>query len=290
MARRTRLDRVQRGIHSVLNALAPNTIGETGWVNGQKPYQTDPKTPPSSLLTYALTSGPNPGKRIGAHADRILKPPDTVVVRFDPVVVGARPWIKLNGFEHWYDVQGGDTAANIRDAFIASINLEHADECVASINDPNEMLLTANFLGGLWSLEFLGEIAVGNGVFSDNAVALTTGLEESILTLNAYSKNRTLKDGARSILDEAIGELRLRQTIHTLSRYGMSLGDRGPVIPLDAIAGANWETRASIDINLRTTSYIIEPRDLVETVTINLDIFAAGASTPFQQTVLAQAP
>lgn len=290
MARRTRLDRVQRGIHSVLNALAPNTIGETGWVNGQKPYQTDPKTPPSSLLTYALTSGPNPGKRIGAHADRILKPPDSVVVRFTGATVGARPWIRLNGFEHWFDVPGGATDSDIRDAFIASINLEHADECVASINDPNEMLLTANFLGGLWSLEFLGEIAVGNGVFSDNAVALTTGLEESILTLNAYSKNRTLKDGARSILDEAIGELRLRQTIHTLSRYGMSLGDRGPVIPLDAIAGANWETRASIDINLRTTSYIIEPRDLVETVTINLDIFAAGASTPFQQTVLAQAP
>lgn len=297
MTRRSRLDRLQDGVHTVLSTLTTAATGFTdpvvekaGWAYGQQPYKELLQDNPKTILAYELTSGPTPGVREGAHFDRLLKPPDTYLVRFDPVVVGSRVWLRLNGFAHFYDVQGGDTAADIRDAFITSINLEHPDECVASINDPNELLLTANFLGGLWALELFGNVLGGDGVYSDNAVTVTTGREDSVLTLTVHSKGRTLREGARAILDRVVGELRTRRAINELSRYGIALGSRGPMINLTALAGPNWESRASIDVNLHTESYIVEPVDLVETVNINLNLFTDGATTSFSASVSAQSP
>lgn len=292
MARRTRLDRVQRGIHQVMSQLVTDGVVEdAGWVNGQQPFQTSTDEPPKTLLTYALSAGPSEGVREGAHHDITIKPPDSVVVRFNTAVLGARPFFRLNGFEHWHDVTAAGDLTAVRDAFIASVNLEHERELVATANDPNEMLLTANFLGGLWALDKIsGDITVGDDVYSDDAVTITTGNKDSTLTLNAYSKARTLKDGARDILDDVVAELADHAVVQTLRRYGMSLGARGPMIPLDAIAGANWETRAAIDVAIRTTSYVIKPVDLVETVNMTLSIFTPGASTPFTQTISASVP
>lgn len=291
MTQGVRLDRVQRGLFLVASTLVTAGVASAAtWVGQQHPRGAD------DLMTLEMTSGPSPGHRIGEQSDVTLKPPDTVVVRVTAGTVGNRVWLRLNGFEHWYDIVAGGTEADrqlaARDALIASVNANHAAECVASISDPNELLITANFFGGLWSLELFGDLLAGDGVFSDNAVNVTTGRENGLLTITTYSKSRELRNGARNMMMQILAEFRKTTTVDTLARYGMALGQRGVVVNLDAIQGGSWETSAACTFAIGVESYIVAPVDLIETVNLTLTVFEAPAITAatITESIVATAP
>lgn len=286
MTQGIRLDRMQRALTAFADRLvAAGVVDGADWMLGQKPGPAV-----TSWLTLELSSGPGTGLRIGPWFDKVVLPADTIAIRVTAAIAGNRPWLALNGFEHWYDVQAGDTDSDIRDAFIASINTEHADECTATIRDANELLLTANFLGGIWWLNVRGDLLAGDDTYSDRMVGVVTGGEPATLTLNAYSKDRTVMSGARSILTRAAAELRKRSTVNDLHRYGVALRDRGPIVPLDAVAGAEWETRCALDVGMSLESYIVEEVNVVESAGATVTIYDAPGGTPIPTTILASPP
>lgn len=289
-----RLDRVQRGIFEAMKS----ALEDTGVVNTVCwSYQQQERVDDESILTLELTAGPTAGHREGAHYDTIIKPPTSVIVQVHGLEVGRRALVWLNGFAHYYDIQAGDTKADVRDALLASIQDQEAEFVTATASGTARILLSATFpklwglytgTPGTWSAE---NILYGDGVFTGAAASVTTGIELAQLTVNAYSKNLELRNGARTIAEKARAALRTRDVVDVFARYGAAIGTRGPVIPLNAIAGANFETRAAASVDLRLESYIVKPTDTIETVNFGtLTFYSAPNSSPFTETLSVAAP
>lgn len=288
------MDRVQRGIFEAflpleIDAASPDAeqvVDKVCWAYQQNEYLNA-----SSLITLELTGGPATGHREGPHPDALIKPPDTVTVRVETVTSGQRAWLELNSFRHFYDMTGVDTPTTVRDAFIASI-MDHESEWVtASALNATDIGLAATSFPRLWGLDHSSHLLVGDGVFSGNAARVTTGIEDMQLTINAYSQQLELRNGARFLAGKARRLLRTRRAIDTLERYNMAVGFRGAVIPLNAIVGGNWQTQAAATVDLRTETFIIEPEDTIETANLSLTFYDGHpGNTPINETLQVATP
>lgn len=255
-----RLDRLQLGFVEAFGPLAA-----TVWTHQEQPKAI------SDLLSLSLVAGPT--SHLQSHAfGEMLLPADSVLVTVTAAVVARRDIVRLNGFDYFHDVVGGDTITIVRDALLASIQVGETEFVAAAASGANAILLTAAFLGGLRSLTLLGDLTASGQTFSDEAVLERRATETCLVGVQAFSKSRTVRGGAASLAHAARSRLQRVSVSEALARFGIAVWDKGSINDLSAIAGGHWETRAGFDLTIGMPSIEIDPVYQLETVNMNFSV------------------
>lgn len=261
-----RLDRVQQGLFQVLGSEAD----VVAWSMGKQPRDDG-----ESLLTLRLVSGPvttgNPG-----GAKEPLCPADSIVVRVPAPIVGRRLVAELNGFDYRHDVGAGETAEDVRDSLLAAISPGEEGAVTATADGTDGIALAADFLGGLREVRLHGGLTFETPVFSGDAVEVTTSQDRMLIAITAFSRGREPRNGAWSIMQGVRARLRSTDGIQELRRHGISLRSRSAPTDISAVAGADWESRVSMDLEIVAQSVSIDPVELIESVRLSM---TAAAST-----------
>ena len=267
-----RLDRLQQGLFEALGNVAADVV----WSYGQIPREQIS----SDLLALTLTAGPSLGFR-RSRRGRVLQPASSVVVRVTAATVGVRNVLRLNGFDYFRDTVALDTPTIIRDAMLADV-VAGEPLIVAAPDGADGITLTAPTLGDMRTLHLFGELANDPAVFPpppDDTVLVTEGTAVHLVTVQAYSKQAEPVDGAWALCDAALDVVQSEAGVELLGRYGLALWEKGPVINLSAIAGANWETRAAFDLTLAARTVSVEPIQTIETVNYSVDVDDVSGAT-----------
>jgi hypothetical protein len=66
--------------------------------------------------------------------------------------------------------------------------------------------------------------------------------------------------------------------VDTLSEYGIGIWNKGIATDISAIAGANWESRVTIDVQMAMRSALVRPVDQIETVLGTINALGSGGS------------
>lgn len=260
-----RLDRLQQGLFEALGSVAADVV----WSYGQVPREQVS----SDLLALTLTAGPSLGFR-RSRRGRVLQPASSVVVRVAAATVGRRNIIRLNDFDYFRDTVALDTPTIIRDAMLADV-IAGETVIVAAADGADGIALSAPTLGDMRTLTLFGELNHDPPVFPappDDTVLVTEGTATHLVTVQAYSKSTEPFDGAWAMCDAALDVLQSEAGVELLGRFGLALWEKGPVINLSAIAGANWETRAAFDLTVAARTVSVEPIQTIETVNYALDV------------------
>jgi hypothetical protein len=69
--------------------------------------------------------------------------------------------------------------------------------------------------------------------------------------------------------------------ISTTRHFGVGVWTKGVVSDLSAIAGAQWETRASFDLSIAAKAVWVRPVDRVESVNATLNTAGPATQTVF---------
>ena len=268
-----RLDLVERGLFAAMTAaFGPASPPYITWVRQQQAFES---VPAAGLVSLALTAGPTPfsnTQRRGTAVEAAASVPYTVTT----VTVGVRYGIEVNGFLYYVDSDGSSTATTIRDALVAQIEADPYVSVTASTLSTDGLTLTADFVGGLMTLAEVGSITRGSPVSSGQSVLVVQGTQAMTISIEAYSKNRTLRDGAASMIAVAESALQTQSIVDLLTQYGMSVGSKSAPIDLSFAVDGAWETRHQFSAQVYTSCLWADPVDTIETVTPAFSItFAA---------------
>ena len=262
-----RFDRLQQGLFEALAGLADVVT----WVYGEQPKGAE------SLLSLDLAVPEQPGLRPHAFTSATLLPADSITISVDSLTVGQRQIVRLNGFDYRHDVSGADTLTTVRDDLLGQIQTGEAGAVTATANGADRLDLAADFLGGLRRLELLGaDLGAEGAVFSGEAVDERLGSVVNTVSIQAFSKGRSPRDGAASIISAAKDRLRDKDVIGELCRYGLALRTRAPAVNLSAVAGAHWETRYAFDLDVVTATVAVTPAAQIDTVIMGIVIPGVG--------------
>ncbi len=267
-----RLDRLQQGLFEAFNGVAADVV----WTYGQVPREQIS----SDLLALTLTAGPSLGFR-RSRRGRVLQPATSVVVRVTGTTAGVRNVIRLNDFDYFTDTTGVDTLTTIRDRLLA-LAIAGEPVILPTADGADGVLLTAPTVGDIRTLQLFGELGNDAPVFPippDDTVLVTEGTASHLVTVQAYSKGQEPTNGAWALCDAALDVLQSDAGVELLGRFGLGLWEKGPVINLSAIAGANWETRAAFDLTIAARSVSVEPIQTIETVNYSIALADASGST-----------
>lgn len=250
-----RYDRLQKAFFLAFTGAAPLV----GWAYGENPREAE------DLISMSLAAGPATHNRQHARGE-ILCPADSVRIRVTAVTVDSRQIIRLNDFDVFHDVTGADTLTTIRDALLAKIDEPNV---TAVAFGADSIDLTATDLGDLRRLNFPSQdndLVGENAVFSGDAVLETIGTKVHTLRIQAFSHNREPRNDAHSILVEILDRLQKVGVVTEIQTYGVAVWGKGTPVDLAAIRGANWESRAALDVVIAARSVAVEPVDQIETV------------------------
>ena len=272
-----RYDRIQQAFFEAFTGVADHV----SWSYGESPKDS------GDLLSLTLTGGPSHHNRDHVHG-LILCPADSLTIHVSAATVGTRPIIRLNDHDYFTDVVGGDTPETVRDRLLAKIQAgEPVAALSAAANGTDRIDLAAAFLGGLRKLTFPGqqnELLPEVVVFSGDAVLVTEGTMAHTLLIEAFSPGREPRNGAWAMITDALERLTQLSVVAQLHAFGVVLWGKGTPINLSAIAGANWESRALVDVEIAARTIAIEPVEQIETVNaivaIASDTFTATAVQP----------
>lgn len=258
-----RLDRLQAGVFAVVNGqMAPDAT--VGWSYGQAAFeQVGP-----DLIDLQLANGPSFWSQKGKRSSTIA-PFDDVTIDVTAATDAVRNIVRVNGIDHAVDGDGVLDPEGIRDAMVALLNANPTEGDTWSAApgvSTSELVLTPSSFGSVFSLELVGELAATSQTLSGNAARLTTGTRVWTLTIQCFSKNRTPRNGAWALMSEIEGIFEDDDHIETLNSYGVSVWDKGIAADISAIAGANWESRVTLDVQLAMRSAMVKPVDTIETV------------------------
>lgn len=282
----TRLDRLQRGLFESLTGIAPHIV----WTQGQVPRQLVDSGDSGELLSLRLASGPVPVHRAHSHGFT-LTPASSIIVTVTGATVGTRNVVRLNDFAYYRDTVAGDTVATVRNVLLAAIQEGESGAVTATASGAAGILLAGDFLGGLRSLELVGQLTSSGAVISGDSVIVSERTMSHLVTLQAFSRGREPRTGAVALLDLALDELRAPDVSEELSRYGLGVWDYGAPVDLSAIAGGNWESRASADLTISARSVAVRSVHEIDSVGITVSVgvspddaspstFEAEASAP----------
>ncbi len=250
-----RLDRLQRGLYEALSGVTD----VVGWGYGQQPREA------GGLLALRIVSGP----ALRQHHARgsLLLPGESLTLRVTSAVAGTRLVVTLNDYDYRHDVLGGESVTDIRDDLLAQILLGEVT-VTASSSGADAIDLAAVELGGIRSLALVGEgLTAESVVVSDDAVLVTEGQATFSVEMQAFGRGREPRNGALNIVQSALDLLQSPTKREALNRWGVGLWGLGTPIDISAIAGSDWESRASADFTCSMTSVGTEPVDQIETVT-----------------------
>lgn len=254
-----RLDRLQQSLFEVIGeAVAPT---EVHWAYTQPTREQLP----ANFIELQMIGGPGPfvisGKR-GTPLHAI----STVTLEVDSVTAGQRYSIILNDFSHFYDAVGGDTPTDVALAIAISINADTYEDVTATPSSAT-VALVAGVAGAIRALATLGDISVAAGpAYYASYMLLTEGTETMLINLQAYSQSAEPRDGAWAIIKQAQAALQSEDLVETLRAYGVGSWDKGQPTDISAVAGANWESRVSVDLTFAMRSSWARFVDVIETV------------------------
>lgn len=272
-----RYDRIQKAFFEAFNGVA----SVVGWGYGENPKEE------GDLLSLTLTGGPSHHNRDHVHGE-CLRPADSLTIHMSAVTVDSRQIIRLNDHDYFTDVVGGDTAETVRDRLLALIQAgEPATALSAAANGTDRIDLAAAVLGGLRKLTFpspQNDLLPEAIVFSGDAVNVTEGTMTHTLQIEAFSHGKEPFNGAWAMITDVLERLTLPSVVAKLHTFGVVLWSKGSPINLTAIVGANFQTRALVDVVIAARTIAIEPVDQIETVNavimIGSDTITATAVKP----------
>jgi len=256
-----RLDRFQQGLFSVVSdAMGPTT--SVTWGLGQAVYESLE----AELVVLTVPNGPGYFNQNHARATTIL-PFDSITIDVTGATAGVRDVISVNCIDYFVDADGVITDEDIRDAFVIALNENSNDPWSAADGaGSTELVITPDSFGAIWSLEILGELAAISQTVSGNAASLTQGTRTITVGIQCFAKNRTLRAGAAAMIAKIQSIFEDPGYSADLSVFGIGVWDKGPCVDISAIAGANWESRYSMDVQMAMRSAITRPVDHIETI------------------------
>jgi hypothetical protein len=277
-----RLDRMQRALFDVLSE-ATDTDVHWGYTEPTQEQLAD------SFVELHIIAGPGPFIRAGSRG-RTIRAIDTVPLTVTSVVVDAWYIIRLNGFDYRTAGVSGDTVTDIRDRLVTAIEVDTLETATATTSGADTLDLTADSVGGIWSLELVGALSAGTVTYSSGNVLVTEGTQTMLVNVQAFSKSQEPRNGASMLIQQCMAALQSPDLVETFTRYGVGVWGKTNPVDLSAIAGAYWETRASMDITLAVRAIWTRPVETIETVSATLDTTDAGGASLDSTDITVNAP
>lgn len=224
-----------------------------------------------------------PAGGLVANAERVgnfvILSPDSIDFRLDSISVGDRLSLYLNHYAYRYDVLGGDSIADARDALLALVAADTRSPYSGSAVGADTLRVTADASGDIWQANALApaQWTVTQGA---KVPALVTQRQMTqAINIATFSTATEPEDGAHIITAKVRAALRMQQYQETFCNEGVSLLGRSPVTDLSAIAGANWETRTSFDLTIGLEAVTSEQVGDIATVTTDVTYKDLDGST-----------
>lgn len=278
-----RLDRLQKGVFSVLeDAMAP---ADVGWAYGQAAFEQRG----ADLVNITMSNGPSYWTQKSVRGLPI-QPFDDITIDVTAATADVRDVISVNCIDYFVDVIA-QTPEQIRDEFIVLLNADAGDPwAVTPGGNPSELVLTPTSFGDVWSIELTGELAALSQTLSGEIALLTQGTRVFTITIECFSKNRFPRNGAWSLMSKIEGVFEAEEYIQTLDSFGVAVWDKGIATDISAIAGANWESRVTLDVQMAMRSALVRPVDQIETVQGTINALGDESTIIATQTFTVAAP
>lgn len=249
--------RLEQGLFETLSGSA----AVVAWDKGEQPRADD------ELLSMSIRGGRS--REVGRHA---FKPVVSTELEVGAVTAGELAMVVLNQFAVRHSVQAGETPEDVRDVLLAGLSAVDPTLVTPTPSGTSRVLLTAETLGGLWSLATFGPVSEDEDeqIRSNDAVQLVKTREDFTLQLEAFSSSDGR--GAHGILAEARKRLRSEAGSQTLHNWGVTMWQVGDVVDISAVAGARWESRAQLNIDCRMRAVSVEAVDPIESAGVTLTV------------------
>jgi hypothetical protein len=277
-----RLDRVQQGIFDLVRTAVDPT--EVHWDYTEPAFEQLP----AAMVGLRMIGGPGAWIRKGKRGT-VLTPITSVVLTVASVLVGKRYIIVLNDHDFFTDAVGGDTVDTIRDRLRDLITADGLDATAVDAG-AGAITLAQTSLGSIRSLALVGSLTAAAPTVSSASVLLLEGTRTMLINAQAFSKTQEPFGGAWSVISQVEEALMTEDLIQDLTALGVLVWGKTAPIDLSAIAGAHWETRASMDFTLSARSYSVRPVDTIETVDVDLTAKDVDGTTLATSTITVVSP
>lgn len=260
----TRLDKLQEGLYTVLQGrLSPVQVG---WAYGQGAFESMP----TDLLNLTVSTGPTPFSRKGARGTTFL-PYTSITLQVTGSTEGVKTIVTLNEYDFAYEALLGDTIEIVRDNLLLTLNSNpENDPWTAAALDLDKIVITPNAFADVWETSLHGEIQAIEQVVPGTVALKTVGTRTFTINLQAFSKARSPRSGAWRIMDKVLTVFEDPVLNEDLYAYGIAVWDKGTPTDISAIAGANWESRVSVDVDIAMRSVATRSVDHIETLNLGL--------------------
>lgn len=255
-----RFDRMRDALFGIFSdALGPDVTVK--WSRDSVPRD---RTKANMLV---LTPAGGPTTQQNARGRYKVLSPLTVDITIDTATVGVLYSLYLNAHAYRYEAVGGDGPDDIRDALVADIVADtRSPFSAANGAGAGQFIVTGDATSAIWQLNFLPASLVTIVLGTETPTLVTERQALQTLTIGCFSKDMHLEDSAHDMAAKADAALRMQQYQLTLTEADVTVSTRGTVIPLSAIAGADWESRTSQDIVFGLTSVTSEPTNTIDSV------------------------
>lgn len=271
-----RFDRLQRGLYLALTGVALGTSpAAVLWSKTQAPRASVP----GDLLALSMLAGPSNDRWPASGV--ILDAAGAIELTVTGATPGVLSIVRLNGFDYRFESAGGDNPTTIRNELVKQIRDGEAGAVTVDNVGAAGMRLGATRAGGLRSLRILGELEAGDPEPGET-VEVKECSTTTLVSLQAFTRGLEPRVSAAALLSRAIDQLRGADAIELLDRYGLAMRDVGGIVDLSAIAGGNWESRASVDLTVAAMSSSVRSLGTVESMSLEVSVGLVPGGPPIE--------
>lgn len=198
--------------------------------------------------------------------------PASATITVTAATPGVRTGVEINGLDAFEDAVLGDTTTTLRnrlrtrlDALVANDDLD----VVLANSGAAGIVITPEVAGGLYSLRLVGELSAALG--SEAPYKLKQIDHAVSLEIQAYVRRTSTqplspRNGAEDVCARIGMGLERDDTGERLARDGFGLLSRSAPVNLDALSGAEIESRAALDLTMLAPGVVWEPVQTVGSV------------------------
>lgn len=248
-----RLDRVQRAAVATTQLLAGAGV-RVLWAPSEFPR----RTADGATITIRPVRGP------------LLGPPDVLsseeatLLRWEIGTPVEDELVGLHLSGATWGVTATDDAEGTRDALLALFTGETFPGVEITADGTDSIIFDTDDVPGLlWRPRAFGDDVTVAAVEAVTCEVATASAELT-LELQAFAAGRGMS--ALALLSEVASGWALDASIAIRTQWGVSLRSIGELIDITSIAGATWESRASMRIAVSTRSYTALPIGRIESV------------------------
>jgi hypothetical protein len=267
-----RLDRVQKGLFSVLQSALGNDA-TVQWSYGQPTFnqlQND-------LVTLRIASGPTKKYVTRPRGTAFLPLTSLELIVNDPVVEGQRYAVTLNDYQHFIDAVSGSNPTSIATSLVANINADSFDPYSAALGASGSFTITPASFGAIYQASKTTNISTGTISRSSNAALLTQGQRGLTIDVETFSKNINPYNGAWALMDQINDVTENSNLMDDLFfNYGLNIYNVGAPVDISETVGGNWETRCSLEMECNVLSSKVRPIDIIEAMDYTIETTTIG--------------